>query len=146
MLTAYADLHGLGDIEFGLERVPADNIGDETLRDVDAGDASDTQENVMVEITRSEKRKAEVDMEVKRQRNGRKSAHADIASGLEKFGSTLGAAIIHAANVKNTPLNGAPDMTAQMAKLLEVAESTKASIESSNQVQTKLLAFLESKF
>ncbi|ETV63750.1 hypothetical protein H257_19320 [Aphanomyces astaci] len=123
MLTVYASLQGLGDIEFGME----------------------CSNNDEYTVPAAKKRKAEVDMEMKRQRQGRKHAQTDISQGLEKFGNTLGAAIVQAANVKNAPVGG-PDMAVQMAKLLEVAESTKASIDSSNQVQMKLLAFLETKF
>ncbi|ETV69525.1 hypothetical protein H257_14761 [Aphanomyces astaci] len=140
MLTAYASLQGLGDIEFGMECVPLVDDGDGAACDADSQSNNDEYT-----VPAAKKRKAEVDMEMKRQRQGRKHAQTDISQGLEKFGNTLGAAIVQAANVKNAPVGG-PDMAAQMAKLLEVAESTKASIDSSNQVQMKLLAFLETKF
>ncbi|RHY88139.1 hypothetical protein DYB35_005736 [Aphanomyces astaci] len=146
MVTAYAGLHGLGDIEFGLERTPLSEGVDEITRDLEAEDERDSEVDAHPAMSRANKRKAEVDSEISRQRQGRKNAPADISLGLEKFGNTLGAAIIQAANVRSIPTSGAPDMTAQMSKLLEVAENTKASIDSSNEVQMKLLAFLESKF
>ncbi|RHY12496.1 hypothetical protein DYB36_012233 [Aphanomyces astaci] len=146
MVTAYAGLHGLGNIEFGLERTPLSEGVDEITRDLEAEDERDSEVDAIPAMSRANKRKAEVDSEISRQRQGRKNAPADISLGLEKFGNTLGAAIIQAANVRSIPTSGAPDMIAQMSKLLEVAENTKASIDSSNEVQMKLLAFLESKF
>ncbi|ETV85587.1 hypothetical protein H257_03295 [Aphanomyces astaci] len=49
-------------------------------------------------VPEAKKRKAEVVMELKLQRQGRKNAQTDISQGLEKFGNTLGAAIVQAAN------------------------------------------------
>ncbi|KAF0703098.1 hypothetical protein AaE_015555 [Aphanomyces astaci] len=96
MVTAYAGLHGLGDIEFGLECTPLTEGVDEIVRDLEAEDERDNEVDAISAVSRTNKRNPEVDSEVSRQRQGRKNAPADISFGLEKFGITLGAAIIQA--------------------------------------------------
>ncbi|KAH9184834.1 hypothetical protein AeNC1_013193 [Aphanomyces euteiches] len=140
MLTAYSDLHGLGDIEYGMER---SNVADGETTEVESEQAEEEKEPEIVATRGTNKRKAEVDSEVIRQRNGRKTMQSEISSGLEKFGNTLGAALIQAASVKQVQQDQSTVIKDQMSKLMELAESTKASIDASNQVQSKLLAFLE---
>ncbi|KAH9096347.1 hypothetical protein Ae201684P_009577 [Aphanomyces euteiches] len=140
MLTAYSDLHGLGDIEYGMER---STVADGETTEVESEQAEEEKEPEIVATRGTKKRIAEVDSEVIRQRNGRKTMQSEISSGLEKFGNTLGAALIQAASVKQVQQDQSTVIKDQMSKLMELAESTKASIKDSNQVQSKLLTFLE---
>ncbi|CAK4463725.1 unnamed protein product [Aphanomyces euteiches] len=140
MLTAYSDLHGLGDIEYGMERL---NVADGETTEVESEQAEEEKEPEIVATRGTNKRKAEVDSEVIRQRNGRKTMQSEISSGLEKFGNTLGAALIQAASVKQVQQDRPTVIKDQMSNLMELAESMKASIDASNQVQSKLLTFLE---
>ncbi|CAK4282603.1 unnamed protein product [Aphanomyces euteiches] len=111
--------------------------------EVESEQAEEEKEPEIVATRGTNKRKAEVDSEVIRQRNGRKTMQSEISSGLEKFGNTLGAALIQAASVKQVQQDRPTVIKDQMSNLMELAESMKASIDASNQVQSKLLTFLE---
>ncbi|RHZ31534.1 hypothetical protein DYB37_013808, partial [Aphanomyces astaci] len=90
MLVAFADLHGLGDIEFGMERTPSASPGAEddveVLEDLHAAGAM--QQN---------KRKVEIDLEMQRQRQMRKKQNPDLAAGLSNLGEALASGLIEAA-------------------------------------------------
>ncbi|KAF0748102.1 hypothetical protein AaE_007469 [Aphanomyces astaci] len=138
MLVAFADLHGLGDIEFGMERTPIASPGAEddveVLEDLYA--AGSMQQN---------KRKVEIDLEMQRQRQMRKKQNPDLAAGLNNLEEALASGLIEAANVKNSRSSGV-DMSEQMTKLLDLMEETKASIDQTNDVNDKMLQFLQGKF
>ncbi|RHY20925.1 hypothetical protein DYB36_014243 [Aphanomyces astaci] len=138
MLVAFADLHGLGDIEFGMERTPIASPGAEddveVLEDLYA--AGSMQQN---------KRKAEIDLEMQRQRQMRKKQNPDLAAGLSYLGEALVSGLIEAAKVQNSRSSGV-DVSEQMTKLLDLMEETKASIDKTNDVNDKMLQFLQGKF
>ncbi|RQM24167.1 hypothetical protein B5M09_010524 [Aphanomyces astaci] len=138
MLVAFADLHGLGDIEFGMERTPSASPGAEddveVLEDLHATGAM--QQN---------KRKVEIDLEMQRQHQMRKKHNPDLAAGLSNLGEALASGLIEAAKVKNSRSSGV-DMSEQMTKLLDLMEETKASIDKTNDVNDKMLQFLQGKF
>ncbi|CAK4106033.1 unnamed protein product [Aphanomyces euteiches] len=129
-----------------LRKLRAEFVGiqpDGETTEVESEQAEEEKEPEIVATRGTNKRKAEVDSEVIRQRNGRKTMQSEISSGLEKFGNTLGAALIQAASVKQVQQDRPTVIKDQMSNLMELAESMKASIDASNQVQSKLLTFLE---
>ncbi|RHY56758.1 hypothetical protein DYB30_005460 [Aphanomyces astaci] len=125
-------------IEFGMERTPIASPGAEddveVLEDLHAADSM--QQN---------KRKVEIDLEMQRQRQMRKKQNPDLAAGLNNLGEALASGLIEAANVKNSRSSGV-DMSEQMTKLLDLMEETKASIDQTNDVNDKMLQFLQGKF
>ncbi|ETV70203.1 hypothetical protein H257_14235 [Aphanomyces astaci] len=121
ILVAFANLHGLGDIEFGMERTPS---------------ASPVAEDD-VEV--------EIDLEMQRQRQMRKNQIPDLAAGLNNLGEALASRLIEEAKVKNSRSSDV-DMSEQMTKLLDLMEETKASIDKTNDVNDKMLQFLQGKF
>ncbi|RHY40107.1 hypothetical protein DYB30_013615 [Aphanomyces astaci] len=91
------------------------------------------------------KRKAEIDLEMQRQRQMRKKQNPDLAAGLNYLGEALVSGLIEAAKVQNSRSSGV-DMSEQMTKLLDLTEETKASIDQTNDVNDKMLQFLQGKF
>jgi hypothetical protein len=137
MLVAFGDLHGLGDVEFGLER-PSDGADTENQD----SDAAEEAAATAVASARERKRKVEVEMEVQRQRQGRKKHQPDLAAGLDTLGKDLARGMVEAAKLKNAPSVGDD----QMAKLLVLMDQTKSSLDKVCDASVKLLEFIQSKF
>lgn len=135
MLVAFGDLHGLGDIEFGLERHPNADA-------VDDLDADDNATAAVDPTVRERKRKVEVEMEVQRQRHNRKKTYPDLAMGLDTLGKDLARGMVEAAKLRSTPA-AADD---QMARLLVLIDETKSSLDKVGNASEALLAFIQSKF
>ncbi|ETV69287.1 hypothetical protein H257_14914 [Aphanomyces astaci] len=76
MLVAFADLHGLGDIEFGMDRAASASLSE----DNQGLDTRAIGESVSMSSMRDAKRKDEIDMEIQRQRQVRgKKQQPDLA-------------------------------------------------------------------
>ncbi|RQM23667.1 hypothetical protein B5M09_003296 [Aphanomyces astaci] len=91
------------------------------------------------------KRKVEIDLEMQRQRQMRKKQNPDLAAGLNNLGEALASGLIEAAKGKNSRSSGV-DMSEQMTKLLDLMEETKSSIDKTNDVNDKMLQFLQGIF
>ncbi|RHZ03012.1 hypothetical protein DYB31_007916 [Aphanomyces astaci] len=96
MLVAFADLHGLGDIEFGMERAASASLSD----DNQGLDTRAIGESVSTSSVCDAKRKAEIDMEIQRQGQVRgKKQQPDLAVGLSNLGEALAIGLIEAAKL-----------------------------------------------
>ncbi|RHY68651.1 hypothetical protein DYB30_009569 [Aphanomyces astaci] len=130
MLVAFADLHGLGDIEFGMDRAASASLSE----DNQGLDTRAIGESVSMSSMRDAKRKDEIDMEIQRQRQVRgKKQQPDLAVGLSNLGEALASGLIEAAKLKCSHNSGV-DIANQMAKMFDLMQETKASIDKTNEV------------
>ncbi|RHY42449.1 hypothetical protein DYB38_012287 [Aphanomyces astaci] len=130
MLVAFADLHGLGDIEFGMDRAASASLSE----DNQGLDTRAIGESVSMSSMRDAKRKDEIDMEIQRQRQVRgKKQQPDLAVGLSNLGEALASGLIEAAKLKCSHNSGV-DIANRMAKMFDLMQETKASIDKTNEV------------
>ncbi|KAG9408376.1 hypothetical protein AC1031_021615 [Aphanomyces cochlioides] len=136
MLVAYADLHDIGDIEYGMERnATSDNAEEHTNESLSASTSAQTA-----------KRKSEIEREIQTQRQGRKKHQPDLASGLNSLGEMLANGLVEAAKVNSNRSTPDNEISGQMSQIMDLMKETKASIDKSIEVNDKMLQFLKSKF
>jgi hypothetical protein len=134
MVTAFGDMNGLGDVEFGAEN-PNESHSPSDSYSTTSSQAQSSDEN-----TESLKRKLEIQSEIDRQRKLRQQGKGkpNLNAGLEALGTTLAKGLVDAAALSYGNSN-----MGNLGDVVELLTKTKDSLERNNQIQEKIQVNLE---